>query len=111
MPSNFDPAKMDARYVYDAFKLIAATPEKEDLIIGMAKLDVEYQHAGKRIPTSEEKRMMTQFLGRPESKRKDKGRFQCIAEASHGDYAEFKAVWDDFVNEDLAETPVTLPEP
>lgn len=101
--AKFDPKLIDTKYIYDAFKLIASTPEKEDLFIGFAKLNVELKDTGKAVPSHESDAAMRRFVGRPQSMLNGKDRFVALAEASHGSYEEFKKVADAFIEEDVAE--------
>lgn len=105
----FNPTLINARYIYDAFQLIKATPEKEDLSIGFAKLNVEYKKAGKEVPTDEAQREMLQFVGRADSYARIDGkgakltRFVYLAQIEDRGFDEFNKACQEFIQEDVSE--------
>ena len=100
---EYKASQIDAQYIYDAFVLISKTPEKEDLIIGFAKLDVEYKAAGKAIPDHDAQTAIREFVGRPQSTYMKDDRFQALAKAWPKGFDYFNKVVKVFIDEDIAE--------
>lgn len=101
--ATFNPALIDFKYIYDVYQLMKKTPESEDLMIAMAKLDDERGV----IRTAEERKEMLDFIGRPQSKMKVDGRYydrqQALARIEDKGWEAFEKACQEFMKEDLEE--------